>query len=65
MACTRYENLIEIWRLLVYSKRSDGVTVNAYWAAVEHRISCEVCRDEALVAGCFSTYLMIASSVRD
>jgi hypothetical protein len=64
MACTRHQRLIQIWKLLVYERPGDSVTVDAYWQAIEHKILCEVCRDEALVHGCFSTYLMISASLR-
>ena len=62
MACTQYEKLIQIWRLFVHEQSIDGA-VDAYWGAVEHRLLCEVCRDEAMLEGCFGMYLMLASSV--
>ena len=64
MACTLHERLTHKWKFLVYERPGDSVTVDAYWQAIEHRTFCEVCRDEALIQGCFSTYLMIAGSLR-
>lgn len=63
MSCFRYQKLTLNWKLLVYYRDETQATVDAYWRAVEHRIFCEVCRDEALVQGCFGTYLMVASSL--
>jgi hypothetical protein len=63
MACTGYDKLVQNWRLLVYERPGDDVTVAAYWNSVEHRIFCEVCGDESLVEGCFAVYRVVAPSV--
>ena len=61
--CSRSEELIERWRLLVFENRSRDA-VDAYWSAIEHRMFCVVCQDEALVKGCFGADLLIASSLK-
>jgi hypothetical protein len=63
MSCALCKKLVLNWMQLVYGSRSDDATVNAYWAAIEHRMCCEVCRDEALIQGSLSTYLLFVSSV--
>ena len=48
MACTLYEELITNWKQLVFRPQEDNDSVIAFWAAVDHRTQCEVCRDESL-----------------
>jgi hypothetical protein len=62
MACTEYQRLVAEWMILIYKPHSDQEAVAAYWEAIDHRASCEVCRDECLFQGCFSIYYTLASS---
>ena len=48
MACAEHEGLVTKWRLLINEPHEDDTAVAAYWAMVEHRMVCEVCKDEDL-----------------
>jgi hypothetical protein len=48
MACAIYQALITRWRRLISEPHEDDAAVAAYWAAIDHRTICEVCRDESL-----------------
>jgi hypothetical protein len=48
MACSIYDELITNWKQLICQPHEDDDAVNAYWAAVDHRAICEVCKDENL-----------------
>jgi hypothetical protein len=48
MACSLYEELVTKWKQFVFQPHEDDDAVLAYWAAVDHRTSCEVCKDENL-----------------
>ena len=62
MACIAYKRLVTEWMILIYKPHSDQAAATAYWEAVEHRVKCEVCRDETLADGCSGIYAVIAPS---
>lgn len=59
MACAIYDRLVVKWKLLIYQMNSGEAAVSACWRAVEHRLSCEVCRDEDFAHGCFGIYRVL------
>jgi hypothetical protein len=48
MACAAYEELVTKWRLLINEPHKDDAAVAAHWEAIDHRMACEVCKDEDL-----------------
>jgi len=61
MACLTYERLVTKWVILIYESHPDQEAVASFWAAIDHRATCEVCRDECLIQGCYSMYYMLTS----
>ena len=55
MGCVVYEELSAKWKSLIeYSgeeSANEGATLAVYYEMVEHRMSCEVCKNEDLSHG--------------
>jgi len=49
MACTLYTDLITTWKQIISQPYEDDHAVTAYWDFVDHKLSCEVCKDEQLI----------------
>jgi hypothetical protein len=59
MGCVVYEELSAKWNSLVNDSdkepTNEGATLAAYFEMVEHRICCEVCKDEDVARGILQT----------
>ncbi len=49
MACTIYDELVTRWKEIIAEPHEDDDAIAAYWKSIDHKLSCEVCKDEQLV----------------
>ena len=49
MACSVHEELVTRWKRIISQPHEDDVAIAAYWDSADHKVSCEVCKDERLV----------------
>jgi hypothetical protein len=49
MACSIHEELVTKWKRIISQEHEDDEAIAAYWDSIDHKQTCEVCRDEQLL----------------
>jgi hypothetical protein len=49
MACSIHEELVTRWKQIIWQPHEDDDAIAAYWDSIDHKQTCEVCRDEELL----------------